>query len=227
MNPRLKAASIAMLAAAILLSAGFAPFDPALSGAARGLPLQVVATSAAITDFGTFAWMIYGSALVTVLGYAAARFASDPGHAKRARGLFRVGVYFLVSTGSASALVHLVKFLIGRARPEMLAELGAWSLTPFSGDIAFQSFPSGHSAAAGAFFTAMALLVPRHFWLFLAGALTIGITRVVVGAHYPSDVAAGLLLGAWTALAAAYLMARQGWLFAIDGNGWPQPARDA
>ena len=29
-----------------------------------------------------------------------------------------------------------------------------------------------------------------------AGALTIGITRVVVGAHYPSDVAAGLALGA-------------------------------
>lgn len=223
MNPRLRAASLGLLVAAIVLAAGFAPFDPALSGAAQGLPPRLVGVSAAITDFGTFTWMIGGSALAAVVGYAAKTLAADPLTVARARTLFRVAVYFLTSTAAASALVHLAKFLIGRARPEMAAEFGAWGLSPLASDVLFQSFPSGHSAAAGAFFVAMALVLPRYLWLFVAGALTIGVTRVVVGAHYPSDVAAGLALGAWTSLAAAYLMAARGWLFRLDGKGWPRP----
>lgn len=223
MNPRLRAASLALLLAAIVLAAGFAPFDPVISGAAQGLPSPFVGVSAAITDFGTFTWMIGGSALAAVAGYAVKTLAADPLTVSRARTLIRVAVYFLTSTAAASALVHLAKFLIGRARPELAAEFGAWGLSPLAADIAFQSFPSGHSAAAGAFFAALALVLPRFAWLFAAGALTIGITRVVVGAHYPSDVAAGLLLGAWTALAAAYLMAARGWLFRLDDKGWPQP----
>lgn len=223
MNPRLSAASLALLAAAVVLAAGIAPFDPVISGAAQGLPASFVGVSAAITDFGTFTWMIGGSATAALAGYAVKTLASDPLTVSRARTLFRVAVYFLVSTAAASVLVHVAKFLIGRARPELAAEFGAWGLSPLAEDVLFQSFPSGHSAAAGAFFAAMALVLPRYVWLFVAGALTIGITRVVVGAHYPSDVAVGLALGAWTSLAAAYLMAARGWLFRLDGKGWPRP----
>lgn len=223
MNPRLRAASLALFVAAIVLAAGFAPFDPVISGAAQGLPASFVGVSAAITDFGTFTWMIGGSALAVLAGYAVMSLAADPLTVSRARTLFRVAVYFLVSTAAASLLVHLAKFLIGRARPELAAEFGAWGLSPLARDVLFQSFPSGHSAAAGAFFAAMALVLPRYVWLFAAGALTIGITRVVVGAHYPSDVAAGLALGAWSSLAAAYVLAARGWLFRLDGKGWPRP----
>ena len=51
----------------------------------------------------------------------------------------------------------------------------------------------------------------------------IGVSRVIVGAHYPSDVAAGLLLGLWTAVATAFLFARRNWLFRLDARGWPLP----
>ena len=64
---------------------------------------------------------------------------------------------------------------------------------------------------------------PRLRPLFLLGALTIGVSRVIVGAHYPSDVAAGLLLGLWTAIAVAYAFARKDWLFRLDERGWPLP----
>jgi membrane-associated phospholipid phosphatase len=67
------------------------------------------------------------------------------------------------------------------------------------------------------------MLAPRLRIFFALGALTIGITRVVVGAHYPSDVAAGLLTGLWTALMAAFLFAGQNWLFRLDEAGWPRP----
>jgi undecaprenyl-diphosphatase len=61
------------------------------------------------------------------------------------------------------------------------------------------SFPSGHTLHAVSF----ALLMTFHFplcaaflWLF---ALTVAASRVVLGLHYPSDVAAGALTGAFTA----------------------------
>ena len=39
-------------------------------------------------------------------------------------------------------------------------------------------------------------------------------------------VAAGLLIGLWTATMVAFLFARQGWLFRLDENGWPRPKRE-
>jgi membrane-associated phospholipid phosphatase len=59
--------------------------------------------------------------------------------------------------------------------------------------------------------------------VFLALAVMIGISRVIVGAHYPSDVAVGLLLGMWTAMAFAFIFAKYNWLFRFDRRGWPQP----
>ena len=208
---------------ATVLVAALIPFDAQLSGYARGLPEAVVAFNRTITDFGTFRWMIYGSgslAIVAFVVHGASRSETVAGWARTASRLFS---YFFVTICSASALVHLLKTLIGRARPEMLVELGAYSLTPFSGDSVFESFPSGHSAAVGSFFGAFALLVPQLRPLFLAAALLIGVSRVIVGAHYPSDVAAGLLVGLWCAVMAAFLFARLNVLFRLDAAGWPRP----
>jgi membrane-associated phospholipid phosphatase len=36
-------------------------------------------------------------------------------------------------------------------------------------------------------------------------------------------VAAGLLVGLWTALMTAFFFARQNWLFRLDEAGWPRP----
>ncbi|MGH6781945.1 MAG: phosphatase PAP2 family protein, partial [Sphingomonadaceae bacterium] len=98
-----------------------------------------------------------------------------------------------------------------------------YSLTPFTGDTLFESFPSGHSTAAGTFFGVFAMLLSKLRPLFFALALVIGASRVIVGAHYPSDVAAGLLLGLWSSLMVAFLFAKRGWLFRPDEAGWPIP----
>ncbi|QRM53608.1 phosphatase PAP2 family protein [Sinorhizobium sp. BG8] len=212
-----------ILLATVILVAALIPFDPQVSLRAQKLPAGVLAFNERITDFGKFGWMIYGSGILIILAYIAHTVSRNETISAKARTGRRVFLYFFLTIGSASALVHLLKFLIGRARPELLLELGAYSFTPFTGNTLFESFPSGHSAAVGSFCGAFSMLVPRLRLLFLVLALAIGISRVVVGAHYPSDVAAGLLLGLWTALMMAFVFARRNWLFRLDDRGWPRP----
>lgn len=62
------------------------------------------------------------------------------------------------------------------------------------------SFPSDHAAAAFAIAFAVWLVSRRLGALFLAGAAVVAISRVFVGLHYPSDIAAGAVLGLLAAL---------------------------
>jgi undecaprenyl-diphosphatase len=90
-----------------------------------------------------------------------------------------------------------VKELIDRARP---------TLNPVAHTLG-PSFPSGHSSWSAAFFAATALLCMRGrsrpvqaiiVGLCAAAAVSIAATRVLLGAHWLSDVIAGLTLGlAW------------------------------
>lgn len=223
MNRPLATSTLWILVATVVLVAALVPFDPMLSQRAQGLPGAIVTFNKRITDFGTFAWMIYGSAFVIILAYIVLRVSSNETVAGKARTARRLSLYFLLTIGVTSALVHLFKLIVGRARPELFADHGAYSLTPFVHDNLYASFPSGHSAAVGAFFGAFSMLVPRLRPLFLLGALMIGVSRVIVGAHYPSDVAAGLLLGLWTAIAMAFFFARKEWIFRFNEKGWPLP----
>lgn len=66
-----------------------------------------------------------------------------------------------------------------------------------------KSFPSGHATASFAIAFAIFLYARRWGWLLIMLAAFVGVSRVVVGVHYPSDVLGGALLGYLVALAAA------------------------
>ncbi|MET8689431.1 phosphatase PAP2 family protein [Streptomyces sp. NPDC004732] len=106
-----------------------------------------------------------------------------------------VAVLAPLATAVAYVCSELLKSVIDEERP-CRAVSGA--LTPLvecppHGD---WSFPSNHSAIAGAAAVGLALAWPRIAALTVPMAVLMAFSRVFVGVHYPHDVAVGLVFGA-------------------------------
>jgi hypothetical protein len=102
--------------------------------------------------------------------------------------------HVLLTTLAASALPHLLKTLFDQKRPDRLTIRGHWRGVPFSGQ-SEDAFPSGHAVHIGALASAASRLPAMQrnvVWGIGAGLIA---TRVVLLAHWVSDVAAGLAVG--------------------------------
>jgi membrane-associated phospholipid phosphatase len=127
------------------------------------------------------------------------------------RDLWRGTVRMLIAFMLAGGLVNLLKLLVWRYRPSFFwpdidandrswtaAEKAVsangewlWNVT----DYATQSFPSGHSANAVILAWFLSALYPSGRPLFWSLALVACLQRVLAHSHWPTDVAAGALLG--------------------------------
>jgi undecaprenyl-diphosphatase len=110
----------------------------------------------------------------------------------------RAAVRGLASLGLASLTINtLGKRSVRRARPVLdpVPLVRQLKRQPFT-----TSFPSGHAASAAAFATGVALESPAWGAAVAPAALSVAVSRVYTGVHFPSDVLAGAALGAGAAL---------------------------
>ncbi|MFI6772236.1 bifunctional phosphatase PAP2/diacylglycerol kinase family protein [Nocardia sp. NPDC050412] len=160
-------------------------FDRAVGSAVAELPASMV-------DSGLL--RLTKSANFSALWLAsAALLATRQGTPRRA------ALRGVVSVGGASLAVNLgLKTLIARRRPaaELLPAYRRLTPAPKS-----SSFPSGHSACAAAFATAVALESPRTALVVAPLAATVAYSRVHTGVHWSSDVLVGAAVGSGIALA--------------------------
>lgn len=97
-----------------------------------------------------------------------------------------------------------IKPLVARPRPWVVME--GFTTVVTSGDM--NSFPSGHTTAAFAFAAALCAVLPQK-WAkaaALIAAALMGLSRLYVGVHYPSDVIGGAVIGTLCGLLSAWLV---------------------
>jgi undecaprenyl-diphosphatase len=133
--------------------------------------------------------------------------------------------FLFAAIGASGLVVDLLKIVVGRTRPKLLFETGAYDFSWFGLRADDWSFPSGHAATAAALMTALWCLWPRPLWLYVFGAVLVAASRVVTGAHYLSDVVAGAVIAVLVTRAIAlWLLPRRRAARAEPEAARPNPA---
>jgi undecaprenyl-diphosphatase len=106
----------------------------------------------------------------------------------------RASDHVLATTLVSAALPHLLKTIFDQERPDRLTIRGHLHGVPRSGK-KMDAFPSGHAIHVGALASAASVLPARSRNLAWATGAALVATRVVLLAHWASDVACGVAIG--------------------------------
>jgi undecaprenyl-diphosphatase len=114
---------------------------------------------------------------------------------------------WLVAVMLAGGLcIFALKRMIPRPRPlsdfAPLIGAGKVHIHVLGQHLRYRSFPSGHALTAFAAGAYLSFLLPRWTPLFLSAATVVGLSRIYMGVHFPSDVVIGSLIGVLLAGAA-------------------------
>ncbi len=182
----LTTAALLLLTAALMPgSGGVAQFDEGVMAVMSALREPMLTSAAQVlTDLGSQRPVtLVETGLAIVLAYRTRRLLEP--------------LVLLAAVEASSSMVEVIKVVVGRARPPVEGMLGPPVFDP--------SFPSGHTAGGTALYVLGALLLAvNERWtsarrlLVVAGgcilAFLIGLSRVYLGYHWPTDVVGGWLL---------------------------------
>jgi undecaprenyl-diphosphatase len=145
-------------------------------------PLWVEETARDITALGGFTWITFATIAVAIYLWIDAKA--------------HMAFLLITATASGALVSTLLKSLYDRPRPD---------LVPHLSHVHLSSFPSGHSMLAAVVYLTMGSLLAsvilkrtlKIYVLAVAVMLTtaVGLSRIYLGVHYPTDVLAGWLAG--------------------------------
>ena len=189
---RLGVGAVAVIAA---IAVTMIAVDARAIAVAQRLPERLIEMFDQVTHFGKSFWFLVPIALAL----AAMALLASPALAPMSRRVLaaiavRLGFLFL-AIGLPGLVLTVVKRLIGRARPLVEGSADPFIYRPFGWSVEYSSLPSGHAIDSFAAAMAIGLLWPRIRPLMWTYAVVIAVSRVVLTAHFPSDVLAGAVAG--------------------------------
>lgn len=215
-SPQQTAIAGAALVAVILLM--MLLIDAPIARGATDLPHWYRWFNEQITDFGKSGWVLWPLGLLFLALAALPTATTRMSQAVMAAFMVRVSFVFL-AVGAPGLFVAIVKRVIGRARPYVDHGPHPFEFHPFW-TAAYASMPSGHTTTVFSILVAFGSLWPRGRTVLWIYAIAILVSRVVVSAHYPSDVVAGAVVGTVGALLVRrwFALRRLGFSLTADGR---------
>lgn len=102
-----------------------------------------------------------------------------------------VGVHLVLLVAMTQLIAHTIKRIVNRKRPfETLPDVLFFLKPPKD----VYSFPSGHTCGAFTFMLVLSRYFPSFFVVMSVLAVLVGISRIYLGFHYPTDVIVGGIL---------------------------------
>ena len=103
----------------------------------------------------------------------------------------KFSLFYLLLT---SLLTQILKIIFGRARPNYTDFQNNLNLEFFTINPQYHSFPSGHSSTIFCVVIILGVLFPKLKYFFYISGLLVAVSRVLVGAHFVTDIFAGLIV---------------------------------
>lgn len=207
------------------VAAAMAFLDDRATIAARNLPPWLVAAFDEFTDFGKSGWFLMPIGFLLIL-FAAAGVRELPQFSRLVLAAVTVRLGFLfLAIGVPGLFVTILKRIIGRARPFVVEDGGNLIFMPLIWRADYASIPSGHGTTAFAAAIAIGTLWPRARVVMWPYAVLIALSRVVITAHYPSDLIASTFFGIVGAILVRdwFAVRRLGFVVRPDGGVQPLP----
>jgi membrane-associated phospholipid phosphatase len=153
-----------------------------------------------ITGFGKSTWYLVGS----VLFFLYFKFV------RINKKLSSRSIFIFLTIAISGVITDIIKYILGRYRPEALFQQDLYGFICFQHSHSMTSFPSGHANTITAIMFSLYLIYPRYWLAFLLVALLIMASRIVICAHYLSDVLFGSYLAILTTLYIRDVFVRKG-----------------
>ena len=159
-----------------------------------------------LTDAGEASHFYAIALLSSLISWAVLRFKKDLAAASRQKflKLKNWGLTFILALLASGVITHLIKMLVGRARPNQSADRFPWNFEPINFHWHYHSFPSGHTQTLFASAVAFSFAFPKYAkWIYLSAAI-LASTRILLNQHFLSDVLMGAFIGYSVALIIFY-----------------------
>ena len=207
------------IVALVVIIVGVYFLDTSLTVSARAWPQGLRDLMEQVTRYGETDWIIIPTAIFCVVFALLALIMRTRLQKLAMLQMLHTFGFILIGVGLPSLVATIIKRVIGRARPELLETLGNFSFQPGLVDWTHQSFPSGHATTALALAFVIGFLSRRWFPVMLLFGIVVALSRIVVGAHYPTDVIGGAAVGIFGAYAVRAFFAARGWGFEYRTDG--------
>jgi membrane-associated phospholipid phosphatase len=171
-----------------------------------------------LTDFGEDSYVLPALAAAAITMAIAFPLLRGPARSR----LLRLGgyvEYLFLSVLVPVVATEVIKRVVGRGRPFVGGKADPFNFLPFHDAEPYFSFVSAHAVTAFALAFGVSAIWPQWRIPMFVYALAIGLSRLVLLAHHPSDVVGGAVLGVFGALCVRTWFATRQLCFSIEENG--------